>query len=165
MTPLARSVLVVGLGNPARGDDAVGGAVVRRIAPRLPAGVDIIERADDPMSLIEDWAGYPALVVVDAAAPAGEPGRVVRFDLCETDLPAAVGVASSHAFGLAEAVAMARALGTAPGTIIVYGVEGADFDTGAAMTPRVAAAVDGVADAVLNELDGLQQRFREDTHA
>lgn len=165
MTAMPRGVLVVGLGNPARGDDGVGERVARRLGPLVPAGVDVMHRAGDVMALIEDWAGYGALVVVDASAPDGNPGRVRRFDLSEEALSPAVGVASSHAFGLAEAVAMARALGLAPELIIVYAIEGADFDSGAPLSAAVAAAVDGVVAAVLEESGSLQQQAEERRHA
>ncbi|GGO16682.1 hypothetical protein GCM10010116_33670 [Microbispora rosea subsp. aerata] len=56
-------------------------------------------------------------------------------------LPAARWRGASHALGLADAVALGRALGRLPGELLVVGVEGADFTPGAPMTPPVLAAV------------------------
>jgi hydrogenase maturation protease len=78
-------VLVVGIGNPDRGDDGVGPLVVRQVAERLPPDlarhVGIIERTGDALALIDDWAGRDAVVLVDASAPVSAAGRVHRIDL------------------------------------------------------------------------------------
>jgi hydrogenase maturation protease len=104
------------------------------------------------MSLIADWAGFDALICIDAAAaPGAEPGRVHRFDLSEGDLPQEMSFTSSHAFGLPEAIALARTLDLAPRTIIIYAIEGRSFEAGAAPSPEVEAAAAEVADRVAAE--------------
>jgi hydrogenase maturation protease len=147
-----RKVLVIALGNPDRGDDGIGGLVAKRLAGRVPEQVTLLSHHRDVLSLIEDWAGFDALVCVDAAAPMGEVGRIHRIDLATTELPAEMSFTSGHAFGLAEAVRLARALGRAPHDIIVYAVEGGCFDAGTPMTAAVAAAADEVADRIIGEL-------------
>jgi hydrogenase maturation protease len=59
---------------------------------------------------------------------------------------------STHAFGVGEAIELARALGTLPGQVLVYGIEGSDFDAREGLSPAVDAAVERLADAVLEEL-------------
>jgi hydrogenase maturation protease len=49
-----RKVLVVGLGNPDRGDDGVGAIVTQCLVGRLPADVAILARSGDMLSLIGD---------------------------------------------------------------------------------------------------------------
>jgi hydrogenase maturation protease len=100
--PLA---LVAAIGNPDRGDDGLGPAVARRLRGRVRPGVRILERSGDTLALIEDWSGVPYVILVDAMAPLGAPGRVHRLDL--TDSPLSIGFAadSTHAFGVAETVA------------------------------------------------------------
>jgi hydrogenase maturation protease len=142
---LPRTVLVACLGNPDCGDDGIGPAVGERLRPVLPAGAALVIRRGDMLSLIEDFAGYDAAVCVDAAAPMGAPGRVHRIDLASGELPQELLSTSTHGFGLAEAIEMARALGRVPQDIIIFAIEGACFDTGAAMTPQVLAAVEEAA--------------------
>ena len=60
-----------------------------------------------------------------------------------TPLPRGALGMSTHGFGLAEALELARALGQLPRRCIVYAIEGASFETGAPLSPEVAAAVDG----------------------
>lgn len=152
-----RRILVIGLGNPDRGDDAIGPGVAGMLANRLPDDVALAARSGDMLALIDEWAGYDALVCVDAAAPMGRPGRIHRLDLAREELPRDLAYASSHAMGLADAVALARTLGCAPARIVVYTVEGSAFEAGAPMTAEVADAAGEVTDRVVAEVQRLQQ--------
>ena len=161
-----RRILVLGLGNPDRGDDGIGAAVVAKLEGRLPTGVALRARSGDMLSLIEDWAGFEAVICVDAAAPMGEPGRIHRIDLARDEIPVGLTVPSSHAFGLAEAVALARALGCAPADIVAFAIEGLCFDGGAAMTPHVREASGEAAAQILAEISRLQHACgKADRHA
>ena len=150
-------VLVVAIGNPDRADDGVGALVAAELAGRLPPDVALIMRSGDILSVMEDWAGFDAVVCIDAVAPMEGPGRIHRIDAGAGELPHGVSFASSHAFGLAEAIALAGALRSLPGTVIVYAVEGASFDGGAEMTPEVTAAAAEVADRVVAEVGRLRR--------
>ncbi len=147
-----RKVLIACLGNPDRGDDGVGAIVAERLAGRLPRDVVVLARSGDMLSLIEDWARADVLICVDAAAPMGAPGRIHRVDLATYSLPRDLSFTSSHAFGVAEAIELARALHLAPRDIVVYAVEGCTFDGGAEMTPQVAAAAAKAAELVAAEV-------------
>lgn len=150
------------LGNPDRSDDGIGEAVAERLAGCLPDGVALMRRSGDMLAMIEDWAGFDALVCVDAAAPLDAPGRIHRIDTACEDLPRDLAFLSSHAFGLGEAIAIARTLGLAPRRIIVYAVEGRCFDGGAAMSPEALAAVAPAAEQVAAEAARLME---EASHA
>lgn len=152
-----KRILVIGIGNPDRGDDGVGAAVAGMLADRLPDGVGLAARSGDMLSMIDQWAGFDALVCIDAAAQMGTPGRIHRLDLANEELPRDLAFASSHALGLADAVALARALGCAPARIVVYAVEGCAFDSGVPMTAEVAAAASEVTDRVVAEVGRLRQ--------
>lgn len=144
--------LVVGVGNADRGDDAVGLEVVRRVRARRPQGVAVLECAGDTWSLLETWPGSERVIVVDASSGGGPPGTVQRFDVGEQPLPTSSLRGSTHSWGVAEAVEMARALGQLPPRLLVYGVEGRCFEPGRPLSPEVAAAVNGVVDNVLQDI-------------
>ena len=156
-----RKVFIAGLGNPDRGDDGIGMVVARKLDGRLPDDVAILPRSGDMVALIEEWAGFDALICVDAAAPMGTPGRIHRIDLTADELPREVSLASSHSFGLAVAIGLARILERAPRDIVVYAIEGCCFDTGAALSPAVAAAAADAADRIAAEACRLRQRASE----
>lgn len=145
-------VLVIGVGNADRGDDAVGLIVAESLCGKLPADVPRRACGADILGSIDEWGRFDALVCVDAAAPMGRPGRIHRLDLCSQTLPTEISLSSSHAMSLGEAIALARALGLAPRRIIVYAVEGGCFEPGAALTPAVASAVPAVAEHVVSDV-------------
>ncbi|MBF0251602.1 MAG: hydrogenase maturation protease, partial [Alphaproteobacteria bacterium] len=79
-----------------------------------------------------------------------KPGTVMRFDPTDGELPKNVFRHSSHQFGVAEAIEMARVLGRLPEHIVVYGIEGKSFDLGAGLS-------DGVEDGVLATVEAIKQ--------
>lgn len=148
------AVLVVGLGSPDRGDDAIGGDVARAVAALALPEVEVVEH-EDPTDLIELFSGRPLVVVVDAVrsgTPAGEV-RVLETGVGGEPLPesawAGTGRAGTHAFGVAAAVELARALRRLPPRVVLVGVEAAAFDHGAPLSTEVAAAMPDAVDAVL----------------
>ncbi|MGO9512864.1 MAG: hydrogenase maturation protease [Steroidobacteraceae bacterium] len=151
-----RKVLVIGIGNPDRGDDAVGAIVAQELCGRLPADVPILFGRGDMLGLIEEWTGFDGLVCVDAAAPLGKPGRIHRIDLRTRALPRDLHLTSSHVFGLAEVIQLARTLNLAPRQIIVYAVESGSFDSGMPLTSAVAAAARAVADRIVVDVGRLR---------
>jgi hydrogenase maturation protease len=146
------SVVVVGVGNAYRGDDAAGLAVAERIRGRVPVGVAVVECEQEPTRLLDAWHAADVALVVDAATSGAPPGTVHRFDTSEGPLPARVFRSSPHAFGVGDAVELARALGRLPGRVVVYGIEGADFTAGAALSAPVEAAVGRVVAEVEEEV-------------
>ena len=90
--------------------------------------------------------------MVDAVrADPPRPGRVHRFEL-DRPLAGASRSASSHGFGLDDAIRLALALDRMPGRLIVHAIEAADLTQGTGLTPLVTAAVGDVARAVLADI-------------
>lgn len=148
----------MGIGNAWRNDDAAGLAVARLLQGMLPEGVEVLEREGEPSGLIDSWEGADAVWLVDAVSSGAEPGTVHRHDASSVELPAALFDTSTHHMGLAEAVELARALDRLPATTIVYGIEGASFDTGETLSPEVEAAAARVAEAVREEVAECTRR-------
>ena len=70
--------LVLGLGNPLLGDDAVGLKVAALVRERLDGapGVDVLEEEAGGLRLMERMTGYDRAVLVDAAVTGGTPGTI-----------------------------------------------------------------------------------------
>jgi len=145
----ARSAIVIGVGNAWAGDDAAGLLVARKVRARVPAGVKVIEHEGEPTALLEEWPGTALAVVVDATSGGDAPGKVRVMDATGAPLPAAFTGTSTHAFGVAEAIELGRALGRLPERLLVVGVEGARFEAGAEPSAEVTAALERAADQVL----------------
>jgi hydrogenase maturation protease len=158
-------VLVAGIGNPDRGDDGFGPVVAQRLRKRVPDTVRILERSGDALALIEDWNGIPSVIVIDAVAPISQPGRVHRLDLTDSPLPIGFAPRSSHAFGVAETVELARSLGRLPRCLTAYLVEGERFETGALLSSAVTTAVEDVAERIIVELSATLAAKGKTCHA
>jgi len=143
--------LVIGVGNALRGDDAAGLHVARRLTARGVEGVH--EASGETASLMELWQGASCVFLADAAQSGAEPGTVTRLDASSHPLPAAFLHCSTHAFGVAEAVELARSLGSLPPRIIVFGIEGGSFEHGAPLSPAVEAGVRKAVEMIEAELD------------
>ncbi len=151
MTETPPRVVAIGIGNALRADDAAGLAVAARLRSEAPPGIEILERDGDPGALMEAWAGADVALVADAVASGAPAGEVHRLDATEVPLPAPTFGCSTHAIGLGEAVELARALDRMPGRLVVYGIEGAGWEAGAAPDPAVVRGVDAAAAAILGE--------------
>ena len=147
------AVVVIGVGNEFRRDDGAGPAVIGRLQDLAPPGVRLVITDGEPTRLIEAWTGADLAVVIDAVrARPPHPGKIHRLVL---DRPGAGGTgrtASSHGLGLDDAVRLALALDMMPGRLIVHAIEADDLTLGPGLTPPVAAAIDAVISAVLDDL-------------
>jgi hydrogenase maturation protease len=144
--------IVLGIGNAECGDDAAGRTVVRLLLGRLPDDVEIAELEGEAMELLARFEGADAAFLVDACWSGAPAGSVRRLDVNVTPLQQGLFSLSTHGFGLAEAVELARALAQLPPYCVVYAIEGATFETGAPLSPAVAAAVADVAGRVQTEI-------------
>jgi hydrogenase maturation protease len=146
------STLVIGIGNPNRGDDGAGIEVARRVRAHEPQDAVVRECSGEASCLLEVWQGRPRVILVDAASGSGRPGTVHRFEAHKEPLPTSLLHASTHSWGVAEAVEMARSLGQLPPYVVVYAVEGASFGPGRYLSPAVKRAVERVERQVLKEI-------------
>ena len=147
------TTLIIGVGNPLRGDDDAGAAVIQRLQNRLPPSAKTLQLDSDGVSLMEAWRGFEQVILVDAACSGAAPGAIHRFDANRTELPRGLFHYSSHLFGVAEAVELARQLERLPERLVVYGIEGTAFAYGEGLSAAVAEAMERVAMAILAELE------------
>jgi hydrogenase maturation protease len=81
---------------------------------------------------------------------------VFRLNASCEEIPSKFFRYSTHAFSLAEAVEMARALDTLPSELILFGIEGLDFGAGTGFSAPVAASAMRVVEAVVDELQSTE---------
>ena len=142
-------VLVIGCGNPLRGDDAAGPVLVRRLWDRgLPEGVRCADGGTGGMDVVFQMRGVPEVILVDACRTGSEPGAIFEVPGDEVaNLPPLAGI-NLHAFRWDHALAFARWLlrEGRPERVSAILIEGATFDVGAALSPAVDRAIDAVVD-------------------
>lgn len=155
--PCGAASLVVGVGNPERGDDAAGRIVAQMLRGRDVPRVSVAETEGEGTALLGLWRGYHRVFLVDAVASGASPGTIHRHDVSQGPVPvvpcsATLRAASSHSFGVIEAVELARALGKLPRALVIYGIEGREFSAGSAPCDEVLRACAEVADRLVAEL-------------
>src|SRR5215475_6334161 len=129
--------IVFGVGNPDRGDDGAGPAVARRLWELPLQHVEIIEHGGEAATLIAKMDGATCVFVIDACTSGAPPGTIRRFDVSTAPVPGEVALGlSTHGFGPATAIELARSLGQLPHQCIVYTIEGASFVAGAPLSPQ-----------------------------
>jgi hydrogenase maturation protease len=141
--------LVIGCGNADRGDDAAGLLVAGRLQS---LGIDAREHAGDGLALLESWSQAESVIIVDAVISGASEGAISVWDARTAPVARDVFRASSHAFGVAEAVELGRALGRLPPSLTIYGIEARQFELGSPPSLEVLAAVEEVASRIAKEV-------------
>lgn len=127
-------VLVIGIGNPSRGDDAIGPLAIERLQA---LGLPDTELLTDFQLQVEhalDLVGRREVVFIDAAASGVEP-----FGF-EPVIPARDAGALSHALSPAAVLEAFERVTTAPlPATFVLAIRGYDFELGADLSAAAAA--------------------------
>ncbi len=152
---MGREVLVIGVGNDYRCDDAVGLIVARRAKERAPEGVTVLEESGEGTALLDRWRDASAVILIDAVHSGSPPGTVHRLEAHEGKISGELFCLSTHAVSIAKAIELAKALHQLPSRVVVYGVEGKRFRAGAGLSAEVEAAADQTLDRVMDEVSDI----------
>lgn len=148
-----RGTVVIGLGNPLLADDGFGLEVVGRLARAYDCGPDV-ELEDGGtwgMNLLPLLESAERVLFIDAIRTGAAPGTVQRLE--GASIPRQLGLKiSPHQVDLQDLVAVATLRGTFPGMAVAIGVEPEVVETRAGLSPSVAARLDDVLDAIVEQL-------------
>ncbi|MBI1748851.1 MAG: hydrogenase maturation protease [Acidobacteria bacterium] len=143
--------LIIGMGNAYRGDDAVGLRIAQHLGAQVHPCFPVVVHHGDGLALIELWQDKETVFVVDAAHSGAPPGTIYRFEAHREPIPARLFHYSTHAIGLPGAIELSRALHRLPSRLVVYGIEGCTFQSGAGLSEEVEVAAQEVAARVNRE--------------
>lgn len=168
------ATLIIGLGNPLRGDDGVGVCAAQMLASRpLPRGVEVVDGGTQGLGIVNLMEGRRRVVLVDAADVSKAPGEFARFTLDETRLlddpterdARGDGRLSVHDAGLRDALLLAQALKMLPKEVIIFGVQPARLEWDSSLSPEVEATLPKLIAAVLEETQNKgEDRNGQDPH-
>jgi len=153
-------MLIIGCGNELRGDDAAGLLVARHLRS---LGLNAFEHSGDGLNLIQLWEPSSEVVLVDAVLAQGDLGQVRVWDGIAAPLEPDLFRFSSHSLGVGEAIEMARLLGSLPKQLLIYGIEGKQFEVGTTPSAAVLQAVEKVVHMILerhNNSETSQEKGR-----
>ena len=141
-------MFVLGCGNHDRGDDAAGLLAARKLRE---LGIAAKDCSGEASVLLDFWRREQVVLVIDAVLTGAPVGTVYVWDAGNMDITTQKG-SSTHGFGLAEAIALARRLKRLPDRLRVYGIEGRNFQVGSDVSAEVRAAVPEVVEKIFQEI-------------
>ena len=130
--------LIIGVGSPF-GDDRAGWRVIEQLQlMTLPTQLTLKSLDRPGPELIEQMQGFDRVTLIDAVRAQGYPvGTCLSLDLNQLMQQDSC---SSHGFGLAHTLALARALGQLPPRLQLWGICIDDRLTGESVSKEVIAA-------------------------
>ncbi len=146
-------ITLIGVGNRFRGDDGAGWEIVKKLEAEILPDAQVMEALGEGASLIESMKGKERVLMFDAVYSGAKAGSIFRFEAHNQPIPAKFFNYSTHAFSLAEAIELARALNQLPEKLIVYGVEGKNFEAGTELSVEIKNAIPEVIKKVLNDIE------------
>jgi hydrogenase maturation protease len=153
--PPLSDTLIIGLGNPLRGDDGVGVRVAEALQDMpLPDGVEVVDGGTQGLGLVPLLQGRRRLVLIDAAEMGREPGQFVRFGLDEARLLGDNPSMAIHEAGTRDVLLMAQALNLLPEQVVIFGVQPTRIDWTNSLSAQVEAILPDLVRAVLEEAMG-----------
>src|SRR3989338_5064396 len=148
-------ILLIGVGNEYRRDDGVGVLIARELKKKKLPRATALEKSGEGASLMETWQGAETVFLFDAVSSGAEEGKIHRFHAHLEPIPKNFFNYSTHAFSVAEAVELARALHRLPPSLVVYGIEGKNFQEGIGVSAKVKES----AQKVVREVEKLCMNF------
>ncbi len=153
--------LVIGIGNSFRGDDGAGPSVARELERLALPNLTVRVCGGESLALMELWDGSERVILVDAMEAGQKPGTVFRFDAWDKNLPLVQPSGSTHAFGVVEAIELARRLDRLPPEVVVFGIQGTTYEAGHPMSEGVRQGVSEVVGWISRDFGGSRP-FRAD---
>ncbi len=158
-TRMSSPILLIGIGNDYRRDDSIGLHVIGALKERNLPDTVLVESSGDGAELIEMFSSVRMAILIDAVSSGGKPGSIYQFDAHTQPIPAQLSFIpaqlsfqSTHAFGVGEAIELARVLDQLPPILIVYAIEGENFSPGIGLSSKVEQAAQMVVEQVSCEV-------------
>lgn len=142
--------LILALGNPLRGDDGVGEAVLQCLRQvELPSHVALLDGGTPGLETVLLLKDYQYAIIVDAAEIGLDPGSWRYFSPDEVVLTGAGMQSTLHYAGLAEALTLGAALEMLPEKVTIYGIQPRAIGWSPGLSAPVQEAVPQVCASIL----------------
>ena len=148
-----KPTLIIGLGNPAMGDEGIGWRVVNRLAadPRLPEDAEVLWAGTDLLAYADRMAGRKQVTLLDAMLDTAEPGTARVFEDDFTELESRQG--NVHQLSVVESIRLLRivdpSLCAVRFRLIAIAIESARMRND--LSPILTARIPELVDRVLSE--------------
>jgi hydrogenase maturation protease len=161
-------ILVVGLGNSAAGDEALGSTLLEELSKGYRyAGhfVEFLDGGTRGLDLLGQIAGRPAVVFLDAIAADDKPGTVRVWEDSDVLRYATGGTPNVHAGDARELLATAAFLGDLPEHFYLVGVQPSTLHEGKVLSGAVQGALASAVSQAQRIVDRLLVEMAEPVEA
>lgn len=157
-------ILIAGVGNVLKADDAFGVEVAHRLeAMTLPEGVRVVETGIGGIALVQELQdGWDAMIVADAVDRGRPPGTIMLIEPDVIDVKALSWgersdlLSDAHLATPERVFMLARALGVLPDKLLMVGCQPLDVEAiGVEMSEPVKAGVEIAINEILQHVAEL----------
>ena len=145
--------LIIGIGNPSRGDDALGPLAIERLEAMALPGVELLTDFQLQVEYALDLQGRERVIFIDASASGPEPFRFLSQTATED------ASYSSHALSPGALLHAYQKLYGEPPDAFVLAIRGYGFELGEGLTEQAAANLEAAL-AALTPILGSVNRAR-----
>ena len=152
-----KKVLIYGIGNPYRCDDAVGIKAAQELTKKIKRpNIDIKWGSIDGVAILDVIVGYDRVISIDSIKPEdGKPGDIYKVK--PSSLPEKASSFSSHGINFVAALSFGKKFNLKmPEKTDIYAVEIADNSTfSEKCTVKVAASIPKIVEAIIEDLEAI----------
>ena len=144
---LKGKVLIVGIGNPLRGDDGAGPLLIEHLKGKVEA--TLLDVGEEPLNYlgVVDSAAPDTILVFDTAEMGRPPGSIARLNMEDLSESAAL---STHSIPMRHVLKLVEMRTHVD--LVLFGVQPGTLHLGNGMSPEVESAVKKLADALVQAL-------------
>ncbi len=141
--------LVIGIGNPLRGDDGAGLELARFLESRLQDLVETEYCHGNLLELMDRWRDRERVFLIDAVSTENANiGALHQFAAHKDPVPAIFSQASTHLMDIVQVIELSKVLGKMPEKLILFGIEGKRFHLETGISKELKAMLDDVAERI-----------------
>jgi hydrogenase maturation protease len=145
-------ILIVGVGNPYRHDDVAGWAAIDLLQQKQIEGITLQKIRAETLELIDFFSSYPTIYLIDAFQKEDETDSFERIDALQTSLLQHSNT-SSHGFGIAHTIELARQMDMLPQKLIIYAIAAHHFSIGQQISDAIMQNVEKAVSQLIQEED------------
>lgn len=142
-------MIIVGIGNPYRGDDGAGWAVIEALEKTLDQKY-LRKSSGDVGELLEIFSSFSSIYLIDACLADASFGAWQRIDALQ-EIFIKEKATSTHGFSLSQTIHLAKTLQQLPKKLIIYAIAGSKYQMSRGLSSRVQKAILEVAQEIIKE--------------
>lgn len=152
------NIAIVGVGNPFRGDDGAGCAVIDVLSEKMPPSITLRKTNGDIAELLDLFTQYATVYIIDACQGDGLPGSWQRINALTDNIPLDAKQTSTHGLNVSQAIQLATHLKQLPSQLIIYTIASDNFTIQTSVSWPVSQAISKVAQAIEKDIQKCMKK-------